>query len=841
MAATLALSLRLAWRELRAGIRGFRVFLACLAIGVGAIAAVGSIAGAIEDGLADQARVMLGGDVDLRLSMRPAADAERAYLAAAGRLSTTVEMHAMAQSGPQATPALVHLKAIDGAYPLFGAVELKPEMPLATALAVRDGIPGAVAEASLMGRLGVTLGDTLRVGDATFELRATLVSEPDRLAIGVGFGPRLMIGSSALDATGLVQPGSLVRYHYRLALAPGTDVGRWVEALGRDLPHAGWRARDTREPQPRLDRWLRHLTTLLSLVGLATLLIGGLGVGGATRAYLEAKTETIATLKCLGASRRTIVGVYLAEVLGLAAAGIALGLVFGALAPILAGQLIGAFLPIELALAVHPAPLGRAALLGLLATLVFAVWPLARAGEVPAASLFRDLVAPERSRPSRGVLALIAGLALALAGLAIASVDDHGFAVWFVLGVGFALVVLRAAASGLTRLAGAVPRPRRPRLRLALANLHRPGATTANVVVALGMGVTLLVAVALVAGNITRMIDRRLAEDAPAFFFLDIQPDQAAAFDATVAAIAGDGRVRRVPHLRGRITRIDGVAVEDAEIHPSAAWATSSDRGVTYAAAQPPGSRIVEGDWWPADYAGPPLISFDARLAGGLGVTVGDTLTINVLGRDITAEIANTRVIDWSTLGINFAIVFAPGALEGAPQTYLATVHAAPADEDALARAVVERFPNVSVVGLRELLDGVRRVIGQLGAAARAVAAVTLATSVLVVAGAVAAGQRRRVYDAVVLKVLGATRGDVAKVYLAEFALVGVTAGLLAAGLGTLAGYLVVTRVLHAEWHFLPGAVALNATLCLVLALVIGFAGTWSALGRSTAAVLRHA
>ena len=841
MAASLGLSLRLAWRELRAGVRGFRVFLACLAIGVGAIAAVGSISASIKAGLGSEARVMLGGDVDLRLSMRPATDDERAYLAAAGRLSTSVEMHAMAQSGPQATPALVHLKAIDGAYPLYGAVELKPVMPLAAALAVRGGVPGAVAEASLMGRLGVAIGDRLRVGDATFELRATLVNEPDRLAIGVGFGPRLMIAVDALDATGLVQPGSLVRYHYRLALAPGTDLGRWVEALNRDHPKAGWRERDLREPQPRLDRWLRRLTTLFTLVGLATLLIGGIGVGGATRAYLDAKTETIATLKCLGASRRTILGVYLAELLGLAAAGIALGLVFGALAPVLAGWLIGTLLPIELALAIHPAPLGLAALFGLLATLVFAVWPLARAGEVPAASLFRDLVAPKRTRPSNGVPSLIAGLALALAGLAIASVDDHAFAVWFVVGAGFALVVLRAAATGLARLARALPRPRRPRLRLALANLHRPGATTANVVVALGMGVTLLVAVALVAGNLTRMIDARLAEGTPAFFFLDIQPDQAADFDATVAAIAGGGRVQRVPHLRGRISRIDGVPVEQADVHSSAAWATSSDRGLTYAATPPPGSRLVAGEWWPADYAGPPLISFDARLAGGLGVTVGDTLTINVLGRDITAEIANLRVIDWSTLGINFAIVFAPGALEAAPQSFLATVHAAPADEGALARAVAERFPNVSAVGLRELLDGVRRVIGQLGAAARAVAAVTLMTSILVVAGAVAAGQRRRVYDAVVLKVLGATRADIAKAYLAEYALMGLAAGLLAAGLGTLAGYLVVTQVLHAEWHFLPGAVALNATLCLALALGIGFAGTWRALGRNTAAVLRHA
>ena len=510
------------------------------------------------------------------------------------------------------------------------------------------------------------------------------------------------------------------------------------------------------------------------------------------------------------------------------------------LASVAAAGLIADSLAIPTALAIYPKPLLLAAAFGLLTALAFALWPLARASETPAASLFRDLVAPRRRPPSARFMALIAAIALALAGLAIASVGDKTFAAWFVGGSAGALLVLRAAAWGLARLARAAPRSHHPRLRLALANLHRPGATTGGVVVALGMGVTLLVTVALAAGNVAHQVDARLADEAQAFFLIDIQPHQVAALEETVAGVPGAGRLERVPHLRGRITRLNGVAVTEARIDPSAAWATSSDRGVTYAAEPPPGSQIVAGEWWPADYDGPPLISLGARIARGLGLGVGDTLTVNVLGRDIEGRIANLREIDWSTLGINFVIVFAPGTLEAAPQTHIATVRATRAAEEALYRAVTERFPNVTAVPVREVLEALSRVIGQVGVAARAIAGLALAAGALVVAGAVATGQRRRVYDAVVLKVLGATRADIARVHLTEFALLGVTAGAIAAGLGTLAGYLVVTRLMHADWRFLPDAVIANVALCLALALVIGFAGTWRALGRKVAPVLRH-
>ena len=463
------------------------------------------------------------------------------------------------------------------------------------------------------------------------------------------------------------------------------------------------------------------------------------------------------------------------------------------------------------------------------------------AREVPAAGLFREIVAPEtRWPPPRDLLAVAVVVAL-LAVLVLASVEIHSVALWFLAATLMALLLLRGAADGLRLAARAAPRPRAPALRLALANLHRPGAPTAGTVLALGLGLSLVVAVGLVEANIARQIDARLGGAAPAFYFIDIQSDQVAAFEAAVASAggaAGTPVIQRAPHLRGRISRINGVPVEQAAVDPSAAWVVNSDRGITYAAAPPPGSRVVAGEWWPEDYAGRPLISLDAHIAEGLAVS--DSLTINVLGRDVEGRIANLRVIDWSTLGINFVIVFAPGALEAAPQTHIATVHVAPAGEDAVFAAVTARLPNVSGIAVRQVLESVKRLLGEIATGARAAAAVTLVASALVVGGAVAAGQRRRIYDAVVLKVLGATRAHIAAAYMAEFAVLGLVAGLAATGLGTLGAWLVVTRLMRTDWQFAPGAAATGLALCLALALVIGFAGTWRALGRKAAPVLRH-
>lgn len=834
-----ALALRWARRELRGGLRGFRIFLACLALGTAVIAGVGSLAAAVSTGLKENAHAMLGGDVELHLVHRTATPEQLAYLRRSGTLSAVAAMRAMARRSDDAARSLVELKAVDDAYPLYGEVALAPAQPLAAALAERDGHWGAAVAPELLDRLKLHLGDNIRVGDASFTVRATLTHEPDAATGGFEFGPRVMIAAPALATTGLVQPGTLIGYSYRLRLPPGGDVAAFVAAVKRDFPDAGWRIREFGNASPMLQRLLDRVTIYMTLVGLTALLVGGVGVGNAVRAYLAGKTATIATLKCLGAPGRLIFATYLAQILALALAGIAAGLALGALTPLLSAPLLANF-PIALSQGIYPAPLALAALFGLLTTLAFALWPLAAAREVAAASLFRALVDPTPRRPRAPCVAATALAALALAALAVATASDRRTAFWFVLGALGALAAFRLLAAALVSAARRAGRPRHPGLRLALANLYRPGAPTADIVASLGLGLTVLVAIALVQGNLAETLDERLPQHAPSFFFIDIEPSQAAAFDRLVTAMPGVSQVERVPSLRGRITELNGVPVDQVKVKSEARWAVSSDRGLTYAATPPKGSRIVAGRWWPAGYHGPPLVSIDAEIARGMGLGLGDTLTVDVLGRDVTATIANLREVDWTSLGINFVLVFSPGLLDGAPQMDVATARAAPGGEAALERAVTDRFPNVTAISVADAIQAVSGIVAAIAVGLRAIAAVTLAAGTLVLAGAVAAGHHRRVYEAVVLKVLGATRRDVTRIFLIEYGLVGLVTASIAAALGTAAAWLVLTRVMHQDWDFLPKAVAATALLATVLTLAAGYLGTWRALGAKPAPYLRN-
>ncbi len=834
------LAFRLARRELRVGLKGFAIFLVCLALGVAVIAGVGSLATAVTTGMERDAREMLGGDLDVTLAYRAATPEQQAYLGKSGDLSEIASMRGMARTISGESRSLIELKGVDKAYPLYGEVTLDPPQDLATALAKRDGKWGAVVAPELISRLGLKVGDPIRIGEIDLEIRAAIVHEPDAVTGFVILGPRVLTSLDALRDTGLVIPGSLISYGYRLRFPEATDTRAWADRAKVAFPDAGWRIRDFNNAAPSLQRLLDRVTVFLTLVGLTALLIGGVGVGNAVEGYLAGKRETIATLKCLGASGRLIFAVYFMQILAIAALGIAVGLAIGAASPFAAVHFLPSALPVTARVGFYPAPLLLATVFGVLTTLLFSLWPLGVAREVQAASLFRSASLPLDRRP-RWSLVVVTGLtALALAGLAIATAADRTVAFWFVLGAGGALIGFRLAAALVMNLAKRAGRPRIPTLRLALANLYRPGAPTGSVVASLGLGLTVLVALALVQGNVQREIQQRLPGSAPSFFFIDIQPDQVAPFDQLLAATPGVTSVSRVPSLRGRITKLNGVPVEEASVAPEARWAINSERGLTYAATPPAGTRIVAGPWWPADYSGPPLLSFDAELARGMGLKIGDTISVNLLGREITATIANLREIDWTNLGINFVLVFAPGTLEGAPQTHIATARATPEAESGLERAVTDRFPNVSAIRVRDALEALSKIIEAIGIAVRVTAAVTLFAGALVLAGAVAANHRRRVYEAVVLKVLGATRADVTKAFLIEYGLLGLVAAVLAAGLGTLASYLVLTRVMHTDWVFLPWGVVVTALAATAATLIFGYAGTWRALGAKAAPLLRN-
>ncbi|MBB2972053.1 ABC transporter permease [Mesorhizobium sp. RMAD-H1] len=842
----LALALRFALREMRGGLSGFYIFLACIALGVAAIGGVNSVAQSVGEGIATQGQSILGGDMRFELNQREASPEEHAFLAAQGRLAESASMRSMVRLADGSDQALVEVKAVDAAYPLFGRLETAPAMPHDALFGEKDGAYGAAVPQLLLDRLDLKLGDRVALGQATFELRSLIVNEPDLLSDGFGFAPRFMVSLDGLRASGLIQPGSLVEHVYKLALPAGTTdaaVRAIEQQAQQEFPEAGWSIRTRGNAAPALAANIERFSQFLTLVGLTALIVGGVGVANAVRAYLDGKRGVIATFKSLGARANFVLTVYLLQIVIIALIGITIGLVLAMAAPYAAAAALASFLPIASAGGFYPGALAMAAIFGLVTTLAFAILPLGRARDIPATALFREQGFDQRGWPRAVYLAIAAGLILLLAALAIHFAYDRMIATIFIVSTAFAFLVLQAVARGVQWLARRSPRVRSTALRLAIGNIHRPGALTPSVILSLGLGLTLLVALALIDGNLRRQISQSIPEQAPNFFFVDIQSTEVDGFRKLLQEAAPDGKIVSAPMLRGRIVQFNGVDVSKLTIPPQGAWVLRGDRGITYARNIPENSTLTEGQWWPQDYSGEPLVSFSAQEARELGLKLGDTVTVNVLGRNVTARIANFRQVQWESLAINFVMVFSPNTFAGAPHAWLATLtepDATPEREAEILRKVTQAFPAVTSVRVKDAIDVANDLVSQLATAIRAAAAVALAASVLVLGGALAAGNRARIHDAVVLKTLGATRRTLIKAFSLEYLILGLATAIFALLAGGIAGWYVVARVMRLQAQFLPDVALSTVVIALVLTVGFGLAGTWRVLGHKAAPVLRN-
>ncbi|EIM25289.1 ABC transporter permease [Microvirga lotononidis] len=843
----LPLLLRLAFRELRGGLKGFGIFLACIALGVAAIASVSTLSRSLTEGISREGRRILGGDMAFSLLQRDATAPERTFLESKGRVNVIATLRAMAVAGEKGS-GLVEMKAVDGGYPTVGALETDPPLSPADLFAEKNGAFGAAVDPALLARLDLKVGDRVTVGAANMELRASLVSEPDKIADGIGFGPRLLLSQEALKATGLVQPGSLVRWTYRLTLPPelSTESGlTQIEAeANRVLPEAGWNIRTRLNADPRFARNIERFTQFLTLVGLTALLVGGVGVANAVRGFVDRKRASIATLKSLGAPGGQVVLLYLTQVMLIALVGIALGLAFGTMLPFVVTGLFGHLLPIPIQPTLAWSELGIALLYGVLTALVFALAPLGRAHDVPVSGLFRDQIDPERRWPRKRYVTALVLSVTALVGLSLLAAYDRRIALMFVGAATGSFVLLRLVAMGIMALARRLPRPRRTAPRLALANIHRPGALTPSLVLSLGLGITLLVTLSVIDTNLTRQLTQSLPERAPSFFFLDIPNQQADAFEGFLKQQAPEAHIERVPMMRGRLVTLGGRPVAEVKAPEDISWVLEGDRGITYANKPPEGSNVVQGEWWPEGYRGKPLVSFDRKIAEGLGLKIGDEITVNVLGRNISATIANLREIEWRSMGINFVMVFSPNAFAGAPHTHLATVtfpHGSDAALDArILRSSAQAYPMVTSVRVKDALEAVNDVVSQLVMAIRGASSIALIASLLVLAGALAAGHRARLYDAVVLKTLGATRARLVSAYALEYGLLGLATAVFGILAGTLAAYFIITRVMSLSFTLdLSGAVLASA-LAVLVSVGLGLMGTWRILSQKPALYLRN-
>ncbi len=852
MIARWRMAARFAWRDLRGGLGNFRVFLLALALGVAGLAAVGSLVSGLRAGLETRGAELLGGDIEVEFANRYAEPEEIEAMRGFGRVSETLDMRSNArvldESGVR-DAAVIQLKAVDDNYPLIGEVVLDPPMILADALAAdADGRFGAVAERALMTRLDLEVGDTVRWGELEFELRAELVREPDRAVSGLTFGPRLMLSTEAVSPAGMAVDGTIFETEYRVLLPEGVDVREARTALQEALPGRGQRISDKRNGAPGVERGVGQIGGFLTLVGLAALAVGGVGVGGSVRAYLDKKTEAIATLKTLGSDGATVMRVYLIQIAILTALGVFIGLALGAglvlvLAPIFADRF-----PVEAEIGLYAAPLLEAALYGALTAFLFSLWPLARAKEIRAAGLFRDSVSPTAALPRPAYIVATGAIALLLAGAAVYFAENRWLAQGFVGGVAAIFLVLMAAAAGVSALARRLARGRLgrvgPAFRLALSSLGGSRSETRSAVLALGLGLTTLTAIGLVDANLRRFVTEQLPTSAADYFVLDIVKEDGDRFREEIGGLDGVAQIDMLPMMRGFITDLDGVPVEEwIEARNlegrDVPWPLRGDRAASYSAEPPENHSVVAGEWFAPDHQGEPVLSFGAEQAALLELDVGDTVTVNLLGRSISGRIVALHDVDFRRGGIQMIMIFNPAALGAAPHTYLATVYGQESVGGDYLRAIANGFPSATAVPTKEIIERLASAVTDIADAARYGALATLLTGLVVLAGAAAAGQQARIYESSIMKTMGAERGALISALTFRSALMGLAAGLVALVAGTIAAWAVVTFVFFETFVFDLGVALTILGFGLAATLLAGAAFAYGPLSARPARVLR--
>jgi putative ABC transport system permease protein len=832
-------SLRMAWREARGATRHLVIFFTCIALGVAALVGVGSFAQSLDRTLAREAKALMGGDLEVRSTrpLEPRVEALVEGLRDRGATITRVrELVGMAREPGSGATLLVELKVVEAGYPLYGRLEVRPDRPLAELL----GESGALVHESVLTRLRLGVGDPLLIGSGRFTITGVIQREPDRSVGLFSLGPRVVIAAEALERTALVQVGSRIRYGALVRLPDGLEAGATRAALARQVPDPAVRITAYHEARPGLRRFFDQVTTYLGLVGLVSLLVGGIGVAATVRTFMLRARFTIAVLKCLGATSRILLATYLGQALALGAAGSLAGVALGSAVQALLAPLLAGYVPFEVEVSLAPGVMARGLGIGLLTALLCAVWPILEIRSIPPALILRAAVA-ERSRARRRPWLVAAGIALGLVGLAFGQAGSLKLGSIFVLASVAALIGLAGMARAVTAAARRLPRLPWLAWRQGLAGLRRPGGQTTGVVVALGVGVMLIVTVALLERSMDRHIDLERRREVPSFFFVDIQRDQADGFVRTVSGVNGDRPVL-VPVVRSRLAAINGRPIDRtrADGHEKA-WLFSREYVLTIADEVPAANVVTRGRWWtPVEAAARPRVSVEDEAARTLGVDVGGTLTFDIHGVRIETEVMSLRKVDWQSLNANFFMIVSPGALDGAPLSYIATARVPPSAELAVQDAVVQAFPNVTAIPVRDVLERVGRVVDQIGVAVRVVALFVIAAGLVVMASALAASRYQRLYESVLLRTLGASRATVARAFAVEYGCLGGAAGVGGTLLAAVLAWVVLRFLLDVPWTFEPATLLLGVAVPVGLALAVGFLATYRLLGHKPLPVLRQ-
>ena len=834
----------IALRDLRRGHKGFWVFFGCLALGVAAITTVSVLSSSILSGIERDGRTILGGDVSVQQQFRPLSPTHQETLRQhATEIVEFVELNTLARSDNAENSILVSLKAVDEAYPLYGSLVFSDVTNVFDALAKSQGVWGAAVDPSIVESGRAEIGDSIHLGRVEFRVVAVIDDEPARVSGDqrFAFWPRVIVHRDSLQQSGLLDQGSRTNYEYRLRLPSETDATVVREALQDEFSQA--EVRDYRNASPNLSELVKRIAVLLTLAGLATLLVGGVGVSNAIRAYMDSRVSTIAILKCLGASSHFVYRTYLLQIVLLSTIGVLIGIAFGLAFALLGSAAVGRLLSVSVEFSFGLSLLLVVVVYGMLTAMLFALWPLSSALNTLPASLFRNAASPERHLPSWKVVVTTLVIAIALSAIVILTAYEKSFAIWFVIGVSVAWLAFRSISLLIMKLAKLAGTRYSPTLRLAIANLYRPGAATPDIVLSIGLGLSVLVATAMVSANLDRQIGGLIPEQAPDFFFIGIQSDQLDEFQQLIwQSTSGQGELDVLPYVPGRIVKIKGLNPYDALVNEDSEWLIDDggERVFTYTSSAREDGDLVAGEWWSSDYKGPPLLSIHSDVASGFDVGVGDSITMNILGREIVGKVHNIRNLDWQSMQLNFAIMLSPEPLRSVPHSSIATANVPEQSEFTVQNRVAESLPNVTVIRVKDALNRVGSLIVRGRNAARAISSVTIVAGVLVLAGIIVSENRRRAYESVLLKTIGASRRYVLGVFSLEYLLQGTAAAVAATLLGSAASWGVVSALMGWKWYFLPVSAINTVILGLALSLTLGMIGILRALRHRPLMYLRN-
>ena len=835
--------LRIAYRDLRRGHRGFWIFLSCLALGVAAITAVMTMSASLVNGIAKDGRVLIGGEIAIGQQFHDLTAEQYAQVEEySDAITRFVEMRTLLRAEDLRSNVLISLKAVDDNYPLYGTFDVQGGGSLPDLLQSTNDTWGAVVEPVLVESGRVAVGDQIKLGNSNFTVTGIIENEPDRIGStgSFGFWPRVVVSDEAILDAGLVVEGSRSYFDYRIQLKEQYDPQTVAAELSEQHPLLD--VRDFSNASPNLSEVIERIGVLLALAGLTTLLIGGVGVSNAVRAYLDTRLSTIAILKCVGASQRLVFNIYLMQMLILSSIGILLGIAVGIALSLISSAVIANLYAIPVAFSFNIGILLVVITYGMLTAMLFTLWPLACALNTRPSALFRNVVSAERRTASWHYAAVSALMAVALAVIVILTAYETKFAMWFVGCVSAAWVAFRLVGWLITTLSRRFGYRQLPVVRLAVANLHRPGAATSDIVLAIGLGLSVLVATAMVSANMDRQINGLIPDNAPTFFFMAVQSDQLEEFEEMVTTVGKTTDYEIRPYIPGRITRIKGMDPLDALVDEDSRWLVDDDgeRAFSYTETPLEDVQMLAGEWWSPDYSGPPLLSVHEDLADGFNVTIGDTITMNILGREIVGTVHNIRDLEWRSMRLNFAVMLSPSPLNSIPHSNIGTARVPPDAEYELQDRVASTFTNITVIRVKDALNRVSNLMVQARNVASSISVVTIFAGILVLAGIVISENRRRAYESVLLKTIGASRKYVLAAFSLEYFLQGGITAIVAVIFGTAASWAVVSGMMGWDWYLIPLPALNTAILGLVISMVMGMLGILRALGHRPLMYLRN-